>query len=437
MADNRLIYELTAKTAVYTDVLPVSDPASGDAGKSTVQQLWTAGSNPQVNANVGTGNVITVGPSATAAEGYVMGNDNLLAGCCFAFGDNNSACGTIEPCSMSYGKDNESYAGGFSFGQANYTAGTVGVPVTGASSYTVGRALICTGTNNVCEGYNSSIGFTQPATLIGPNTYSVGAGNYTQYFTTGRLTLVYNNSLGTRTSEILAYNNVQYTGGITTLELASLSMTPSGTPAYQIYTHDCTESFSYGFANQTTLSSTTTVIGRNNTIQNGSANTFLGNGFYEILPTASMVYIGGDCNLNLKASKIIYAAGMTANPPASYTTSWTVDGSGNVNVQSASLTGNLITVNQTADIDVNAIINFSTLLAPVEGQTFRLVNIGANTITLHKDNATGQAGKRLIWQKSGTNLNIATNHSVQFIYISTLPLSGSTGGWLVLPDGIG
>ena len=437
MADNRLIYQLTDGTPASTDVVPYSGPASGDAFKATVQELWAAGSNPQVNANVGTGNVITTGPSTTAAEGYTMGNDNLLAGCCFAFGDNNSACGTIEPCSMSYGKDNESYAGGFSFGQSNYTAGTVGVPVTGASSYTVGRALICTGTNNVCEGYNSSIGFTQPATLIGSNTYSVGAGNYTQYFTTGRLTLVYNNSLGTKTSEILAYNNVQFTGGITTFELASLSMTPSATPDYRIFTHDCSQSFSYGYGNQTQLSDTTTVIGRNNLVQNGSNNTFLGNGFYEILPTASMVYIGGDCNLNLKGSKIVYTTGMTANPPPAYTTSWTVDGSGNVNVQSASLIGNLITINQTSDITVNAIINFSTISAPVEGQTFRLVNIGTNTITLSKDNATGQSGKRLIWQKTGNNLNIATNHSVQFIYLSTLPLSGSTGGWLVIPDGIG
>lgn len=437
MADNRLIYQLTYGTPASTDVVPYSGPASGDAFKATVQELWAAGSNPQVNANIGTGNVITGGPSSTAAEGYTMGNDNLLAGCCFAFGDNNSACGTIEPCSMSYGKDNESYAGGFSFGQANYTAGTVGVPVTGASSYTVGRALTCTGTNNVCEGYNSSIGFTQPVTLIAPNTYQVGAGNYTSYFTTGRLTLVYNNSLGTKTAEILAYNNVQFTGGNTTFELASLSMTPSGTPAYQIYTHDCTESFSYGFANQTKLSSSTIVIGRGNLIENGNNNTFVGYGFYEILPTSLTTYVGGDCNINLKATKLIYNTGMTVNPPASYTTSWTVDGSGNVNIQSASLIGNLITVNQTSDITVNAIINFSTISGPVDGQTFRLVNIGANTITLSKDDVTGQSGKRLTWQKTGNSINIATNHSVQFIYLSTLPLSGSTGGWLVIPDGIG
>lgn len=438
MADNRLIYQLTDGTPANTDVVPYSGPASGDAFKATVQELWAAGSNPQTNANVGTNNVITVGPSGVPAEAYCMGNFNKLSGCSYAFGDSNQCTGTVEPCSMAYGLSNESYAGGMTFGNQNQAAGTVGTlgPVGANSCYVLGRSNVCSGTNNVVEGYNSSCGLSLNLTRTSGNTYSV-AGDYTTYFINGYITLAYNATTNTRISEVLAYSNVQFVGGQTTFELAALSLTPTASPSYIGYWHDCTESFSYGYANQIKKSTSTVVVGRGNTIENGANCHFFGYGFYDNNPRSLCTFVGGDCSLDLSATKYLYMNGMTANTISGYTNSWTVDANGNVNIQSASIRNPLITVNQTSDIDVNAIVNFSNISAPVDGQTFRLVNIGANTITLHKDNTTGTAGKRLIWQKSGSNLAIATNHSVQFIYISTLPLSGSTGGWLVLPDGVG
>jgi hypothetical protein len=128
---------------------------------------------------------------------------------------------------------------------------------------------------------------------------------------------------------------------------------------------------------------------------------------------------------------------MTANPPAANTTSWAPDGNGNLSVQSANNAGNVFAINQTSNVDINSISNFSTLNGPVNGQQFRLVNIGTSTITLHKNNASGTAGYRLMWQGYSNSIALGQNHSVTFLYISNLPLSGSTGGWFCLTDGIG
>jgi hypothetical protein len=128
---------------------------------------------------------------------------------------------------------------------------------------------------------------------------------------------------------------------------------------------------------------------------------------------------------------------MTVNPPAANTTSWAPDGNGNLSVQSANNAGNVFAINQTSNVDINSISNFSTLNGATNGQQFRLVNIGTSTITLHKDNASGTSGYRLTWQKAGGSIAVQQNHSVVFLYLSNLPLSGSTGGWVVLTDGIG
>jgi len=437
MADNRLIYQLTAGTPQSTSVVPYSAPATGDAFKGTVAELWAAGSPVQTNANIGTGNTITAGPSSSPAEGYVMGNNNRLAGCGYSFGDQNDTSGTsTEPCSMAYGRTNKAYCGGFSFGQNNIAAGTVNNAFTGYGSYTLGRDNVATGVNNVCEGYNSSVGTNLTTTLIGPNQYQL-AGNYQDYFVGGYVTLVYNCTLGTKAAEVLAYNNVFYNGitNLTTFELASKSMIPTGTPQYEVYFHDCSESFSYGYGNQTRLSTSTVTVGRGNSIYGGSNTHFFGYGFYEVNPAGQTTYVGGDCNLRLKSSKIIFMQGMTATPPAAYTTSLTVDGNGNLSLQSASLTGCLLLINQTSPITINSIQNLGPLNGLTNGQTMRIVNTGTSDITLAKDNASGNSGYRLYWAKSGNNATISQNHSLTMTYIDSLALSGSTGGWLIILDG--
>jgi hypothetical protein len=174
-----------------------------------------------------------------------------------------------------------------------------------------------------------------------------------------------------------------------------------------------------------------------NTISSGNINVFCGYGFSETSPGAQSTYVGGDCNIRLKSTKLCYNTSMTVNPPAANTTSWAPDGNGNLSVQSVNNAGNVFAINQTSNVDINSIFNFSTLNGAANGQQFRLVNIGTSTITLHKDNASGTAGYRLYWEGHGNSITLSQNHSVVFLYLSNLPLSGSTGGWLCLTDGIG
>ena len=445
MADNRLIYQLTDGTPVATDVVPYSGPASGDAFKGTVTEIWAAGMQPQSNATIGTLNQVIGGPSGTAAEGYTIGNNNTLAGCAYAIGDQNQVCGTVDPCSFAYGYLEQAYCGGYSYGTNNKTAGTVSSIAGGGASFTIGRDNTISGTNCHCDGYNSTIGGgVFSVTNTGGNNYSLSSGvDLSSYFQGGYIVLTYlvtGTTGNVRVSERLAYSNVAWTGSANTFQLASLSMTPIGSPLYQLYFNNCNEVFSYGYGNDITNSTSTFVFGRGNSISNGNTNTFLGYGFS--IPTfpsfnSLTTYVGGDCDLNLKCSKLCYNSSMTVNPPAANTTSWAPDGNGNLSVQSVNNAGNVFAINQTSNVDINSISNFSTLNGPVNGQQFRLVNIGTSTITLHKDNASGTSGYRLMWQGYSNSIALGQNHSVTFLYISNLPLSGSTGGWFCLTDGIG
>lgn len=441
MADNRLIYQLTDGTPVATDVVPYSGPASGDAFKGTVTEIWAAGMQPQSNATIGTLNQVIAGPNSTAAEGYCIGNSNKLAGCAYAIGDQNQVCGTVDPCSFSYGYLEQAYCGGYSYGTENKTAGTVSNIAGGASSFTIGRQNTVSGTNNHCDGFACTLGGGPfNTTNLGANNYSVNQ-NISSYMVGGYVVLTYlvaGTTSDVRVSERLAYSNVAWNGTTTTFQLSSLSMTPiSGNPLYQTYTNDCTEVFSYGYGNVIRNSNSTFVFGRGNGVTNGNINTFVGYGFSETSPSGQTTYVGGDANLRLQSTKLCYNTSMTVNTPAANTTSWAPDVNGNLSVQSVNNAGNVFAINQTSNVDINSISNFSTLNGPVNGQQFRLVNIGINTITLNKDNASGTTGYRLTWQKSGGSIAVGQNHSVVFLYLSNLPLSGSTGGWICFPDGIG
>lgn len=445
MADNRLIYQLTDGTPANTDVVPYSGPASGDAFKATVQELWAAGMQPQSNATIGTFNQVIAGPSSTAAEGYCIGNNNALAGCAYAIGDQNRACGTIDPCSFSYGYAEQAYAGAYSYGTNNQTVGTVSaVDVNGAPSFTVGRDNVVTGTNNHCDGYNCRIGGGPFAlTNTGGNNYS-STLNITSYFVGGYVVLTYlvtGSISSVRVAERLAYSNVTWDGTNTTFQLASKSMTPDATPTYYMYTNDSTETFVYGYGNNVYNSASTFVLGRGTTIQNGSLNTMVGYNFTNAnIPgglRTNCTYVGGNCSLDLCASGFVYTTGMSAITPAQKTTSFTVDGNGNLSFVDASAQGSLFVINQLTAIQINSISTLATQNTIANGQQFRLVNIGTSDITLSKDNASGTSGYRLMWQKAGGSITLGQNHSVVLLYLNNLPMSGSTGGWLVLTDGIG
>jgi hypothetical protein len=126
---------------------------------------------------------------------------------------------------------------------------------------------------------------------------------------------------------------------------------------------------------------------------------------------------------------------MPVNTPSTYTTSLTVDGNGNLALNNSALNRSIVTINQTSSITINSITYFGSISSVRNGQTFRLVNIGSSNITLSKDDASGTSGYRLYWDKSGGTLALDNKESVVFIYLDNLPLSGSTGGWLVLTDG--
>jgi hypothetical protein len=442
MADNRLIYQLTDGTPVSTDVVPYSGPASGDAFKATVQELFAAGAQPQNNILIGLDNT-SQAFGATANEGFSVGSGNRNSGCAFSFGEANVVTSKTEPCSFAYGYSLDCFDGGFGFGYANKSFGNISNPIFGAggSSYGIGFQNQVSGKNNVADGYDNVVSYTDlSCASLGSNQYRI-TGNYLAYFTGGYLGISYVNSAGVRVGETVAYNNPAFDGTYTTFELASLTQTLNGTPQIKISLQDCDQTMAYGFANQAFKCHDTFIFGRGNAVYNGDINTFVGYGFNTQAPNLTQrsltTYVGGDCNLDLSSTKICYNTSMNATPPASYTTSLTVDANGNINLQNTALRSPLITINQTSDIDVNSIQNLGPLNLPVNGQTFRLMNIGANTITIHKDNATGNNGYRFYWAKSGNSIALGLNDSVQFTYLSNLALSGSTGGWVVIPDGIG
>jgi hypothetical protein len=442
MADNRLIYQLTDGTPVSTDVVPYSGPASGDAFKGTVAELWAAGMQPQSNATIGTLNQVIAGPSSTAAEGYCVGNNNKLAGCAYAIGDQNQVCGASNPCSFAYGYLEQAWCGGYSYGTNNKTVGSISSVAGGGPAFSVGRNNVISGNNTYCAGNINEIGGgVFDVTNTGGNNYSITpASDISSYFQSGYIVLTYlvaGTTGNVRVSERLAYSNVAWNGTSNTFQLASLSMTPIASPLYQIYFDNCLDVTAFGFNNRIRNSSRTFVFGMQNTISSGNINVFVGYGFTETSLGGQTTYVGGDCNIRLQSTKLCYNTSMTVNPPAANTTSWAPDGNGNLSVQSANNAGNVFAINQTSNVDINSISNFSTLNGATNGQQFRLVNIGTSTITLHKDNASGTSGYRLTWQKAGGSIAVQQNHSVVFLYLSNLPLSGSTGGWVVLTDGIG
>jgi hypothetical protein len=397
---------------------------------------------PQTNATIGTLNQVIGGPSSTPAEGYCVGNNNALAGCAFAFGDQNQVSSTSDPCSMAYGYLEQAWAGGYGYGTNNKTAGSISSVVGGGPAFSVGRNNVISGNNTYCAGNTNEIGGgVFDVTNTGGNNYSITPpSDISSYFQSGYIVLTYlvaGTTGNVRVSERLAYSNVAWNGTSNTFQLASLSMTPIASPLYQIYFDNCLDVTAFGFNNRVRNSSRTFVFGMQNTITNGNINVFLGYGFIETTPSGQNTYVGGDSNIRLKSTGLCYNTSMTSNPSAANKTSWAPDANGNLSVQSVNNAGNVFTINQTSNVDINSISCFSTLNSVGDGQQFRLINIGTSTITLHKNNASGTLACRLYWEGRGNSITLGQNHSVVFLYLSNLPLGSSNAGWLIFPDGIG
>ncbi len=385
---------------------------------------------------MGDSNKASTGPGQENA--YIFGSYNATSGCGWTMGTNNYVGGNSDPCAYAFGNDNRAYDGGFAFGSNNIVYGEVGNSGSGAFIYGVDNEGV--GTNTTIVGYNNTMGRYDDATLLSGNTFYLNtAGDFTTWFTGvgTKVALSYLNNKTTRTVEWLTFSNVTYNAGAnrTEFDLTARSMTPNATsPAYQVAFSDTSESFIFGYGNNIDKSTSVSVLGRG--IQSdGCTNChFVG---YAINRSnySNRVFIGGDAQINLESTLYCHNETMWTNPRSTYTTSLTVDANGNLALSNSALNRSLVTINQTTNIDVNSITYFGPLNFVPDGQQFRLVNIGANNITLHKDNASGTSGYRLYWEKTGNTIQMDQNSSVSLVYVNNLPLTGSTGGWLVIPDG--
>lgn len=382
---------------------------------------------------LGDGNRVSSGPGIE--DTYMVGSSNRGAGCGWAVGTSNFVAGNAYPCSYAIGYNNKSYDGGIAIGTNNLTYGETGN--SGSSSFAIGVDNEAIGSNSYAIGLNNQVGTYWSVSLISGNTFQYDTpGDFTSSFTGvgTKVCLSYLNIYQTRTAEWLTFSNVTFTGGFTRFDLAARSMTPNATPAYQIGFSDASESFVIGYGNQIYKSSIVSVLGRS-LVLNGCSNTHLFGYSMSKTGESNKIFVGGDATVVLESTSFINTEGMPVNTPSTYTTSLTVNGSGNLALNNSTLNRSIITINQTTDIDINSITYMGPVAAVRNGQQLRIVNIGVNTITFHKDNASGVSGYRIKWAKAGLPLILAENESVSLIYLNNLPLSGSTGGWLLLPDG--
>jgi hypothetical protein len=384
---------------------------------------------------LGDSNVASSGPGIE--DTYVVGSANRVAGCGWAIGTSNAVAGNQYPCAYAIGYNQKAYDGGFSYGTNNITYGQIGN--SGQAAFNYGYDNECIGSNNSAFGYNNSVGRYNNATLISGDTFYLDTPlDLTSWFSGvgTKVALSYLNNKGTRTVEWLTFSNVTYNSvdNRTEFDLTARSMTANALPAYQVGFADTSESFALGYGNQIYASSSTSTLGRGNVL-NSCANVHAFGYAINRTNYTNSVFVGGDATLYLQSTTYNRNEGMAVNPVSTYTTSLTSDVNGNLALSNSALNRTIVTINQTSNIDVNSITYFGPISSTTNGQNFRLVNIGTSDITFHKDNVSGTAGYRIYWNKAGGSLVLSQNQSVMLYYIDNLPLSGSTGGWLLIPDG--
>lgn len=417
---------------------------TGSTNNASIQDSIIAGSNNNINSItvgdvtiLGDSNVITGGSGQNAK---ILGDSNTICGKGAVVGSNNNLQHAGTEFAFVIGRQNQSLDASFVAGSQNTAISAVQSGIVGKTgqSYAIGDSNDVVGSDCYAYGNNQTIGLYLATTSIGSNQYQI-SGDYTAAFarSSNKVFLRYNSSDNTICGEWLAASNIAFVESFTNFNLAApLEPVSPTSPNYFIGFLDTTNSHAFGFNNTIQNSDNVNIYGRNNTVDNNNSNlSIYGNGLIIPADDSGWTVFGSSSRARIESGAYVQNNSTTVNRPSNVN-SLTVDANGNVAIQNNTLNAPILLVDQTSNVTINSISQFGSTASVTNGTEVRIINIGTSSITLSKDNASGAAGYRLYWNQSGNTLALNQNHTAKLIYIDSLPLSGSTGGWLLIPDGI-